>query len=70
MEREKKRMYLEAYLQNFRHFSPFFALMDGLLGVEATANLKIISSRLATTWRQPYLRTCGYVKSRISITFL
>ena len=35
-ERGKKRMYLEACLQQLRHFSPFAALVDGLLGVEAT----------------------------------
>ena len=39
-ERGKKWMYLEACLQQHRHFSPFFALVDGLMGVEATADLK------------------------------
>ena len=49
-EGEKKRMYLEAYLQQCRHLSPFVASGDGLLGVEATATLKRIPSRLATKW--------------------
>ena len=44
--------------------------MDGLLGVEATATLKMIASRLATKWRQPYSKTCGYVKSRVAITLV
>ena len=44
--------------------------MDGLLEVEATANLKRIASRLATKWRHPYSRTCGYVKSRVEITLV
>ena len=39
-ERGKKRMYLEACLQQRRHFSPFSASVDGFLGVEATATLK------------------------------
>ena len=39
-ERGKKWMYLEACLQQHRHFSPFVALVDGLMGVEATADLK------------------------------
>ena len=69
-ERDKKRMYLEACIQQRRHFYPFFASVDGLLSVEATATLKRIDSRLATKWQQPYLRTCGYVKSRISITLV
>ena len=44
--------------------------MDGLLGMEATANLKRIVSRLSTKWRQPYSKTCGYVKSRVAITLV
>ena len=63
-------MYLEACLQQRRHFSPFVASVDGLLGVEATANLKRIASRLATKWRQPYSKTFGYVKSRVAITLV
>ena len=69
-ERAKKRMYLEACLQQLRHFSPFVASVDGFLGVEVTATLKRIASRLATNWRQPYPQMCGYVKSRIAITLV
>ena len=46
--RGKKKMYMEACLQKRRHFYPFVASVDGLLGVEATATLKRLSSRLAT----------------------
>ena len=63
-------MYLEACLQQSRNFSPFVALVDGLLGMEATATLKRIASRLASKWNQSYSKTCGYVKSRIAITLL
>ena len=49
-ERGKKRMYLEACLQQRRHFFPFVALVDGLLGVEATSTLKRLASPLATKW--------------------
>ena len=63
-------MYLETCLQQRRKFSPFIASVDGLLGVEATDTLKRISSRLAKNWRQPYLRTCRYVKSRVAITLV
>ena len=69
-ERGKEKMYLEDCLQQRRHFSPFVTLVDELLGVEATATLKRISSRLATKWRQPYSKTCGYVKSRVAITLV
>ena len=69
-ERGKKRMYLEECLQQHRKFHPFVALVDGLIGVEEMATLKMIASRLSTKWRQPYPRTCGYVKSSISITLV
>ena len=67
-ERGKKRMYLEACLQQRRHFSPFVASVYGLMGVEATANLKKLASILATKWKQSYSKTCGYVKIRIATT--
>ena len=69
-ERRKKRMYLDAYLNQCRHFSPFVTSVDGLLGVEATATLKRLASRLATNWKQLYSKTCGYIKSRIAITLV
>ena len=47
-ERLMKKMYLEACLQQRQHFSPFVASVEGLLGVEVTATLKRIASRLAT----------------------
>ena len=53
-EKGKKNMYLEACLQQRRHFSPFAASVDRLLGVEATATLKRIASSLATKWKQSY----------------
>ena len=52
-DRAKKKMYLEACLQKLRHFSLFFASVDGLLGVEARATLKILTIRFATKWKQP-----------------
>ena len=63
-------MYLEACLQQRRLFSPFVASVDVLLGVEATATLKRLASRLANKWKQSYSKICGYVKSRIAITLV
>ena len=69
-KRGKKQVYLEVCLQQRRHFSLFVALVYGLFGGEATATLKIIASLLATKWKQPYSKTCGYVNSRIAITLV
>ena len=63
-------MYLKACLQQRQHFSPFVATIDGLLGVEAGAALKMLDSRLAKKWYQPYSRACGYVNSSISVTLV
>ena len=69
-EKGKNKMYPEACLQQRRHFSPFVASLDGMLGVEATATLKRIASRLATKWKQPYSKTCGYINSRVEIALV
>ena len=69
-EKGNRRMYLEACLQQRQHFSHFVSLVEGMLGVEATATLKRIASCLTTKWRQPYSKTCGYVKSRVEITLV
>ena len=54
----KKKIFLEAYIQQRQHFSPFFASIDGLLSVEVEENLNRIAIHLAKKWQQPYLRTC------------
>ena len=36
--------------------------------LDADATLKHIASCLTTKWKQPYSRTCGYVKSTVAIT--
>ena len=66
----KRKMYLESFLQQRRHFSPFVASVDVMQGVEATAILKRIASLLATKWWLPYSKTYGYVKSRVAITLV
>ena len=63
-------MYLEACLQQRRHFSPSVASVDGLLGLDTTAILKRLASCLSTKWKQSYSKTCEYVKSRIAITLV
>ena len=47
-ERAKKKMYLEACLQQRRHFSPFVDSVDGILGVEAGDTMKRLSIRIST----------------------
>ena len=63
-------MYLEACLQRRRHFLPFIASVDGILGVDARDALNRIAGSLTKKCQQPYSRMCRYVKSSISITFV
>jgi hypothetical protein len=46
-QREKKKKYLEACLEQRRHISPFVASTDGLLGKESRTLLKKLSALLA-----------------------
>ena len=58
VEWANKKMYLEACLQQHWDFSSFVASVNGLIGVEATDNLKRTSIRLVTKWWGIYSRTC------------
>ena len=62
---ENKKKYLHACLNACWHSTPFFALVDGLLGFEAEATLKRISRSFVMNRKDLYSRTCGYVKSRM-----
>ena len=67
-KKEKKNNYLESCIQKFHHLSPFIVLVEGILGVEAEAPLTLTSIQLVTKWKQPYYRTCIYVKIRFAST--
>ena len=53
-ERAKKKMYLEACLQQGQQFCPFVASVDRIMGVELMVTLKRLASGLATKWQQLY----------------
>jgi hypothetical protein len=69
-EREKKKKYLEACLEQRRHFSPFVASTDGLLGKESPTLLKKLSELLTEKWEKPYSEIGGYVNARMSIAMV
>jgi hypothetical protein len=69
-EKEKKKKYLEACLEQRRHFTPFVVSTDGLLGKEAKTLLKKILALLAKKWEKLYSEVCGYVNARMSIAIV
>jgi hypothetical protein len=69
-EREKKKKHLKACLEQHRHFSPFVASTDGLLGKESQTLHKKLSTLLPEKWEKPYSKICGYVNTRMSIAMV
>ena len=69
-EKEKKKKYLEACLEERRHFSPYVCDCYGLLGSEAKAVNKKLAAKLANKWKAPYSSTCGFINARISIAII
>ena len=67
-ESGKKKHYLKACLQQRRHFAPFVASTDGLLGREARNLLKAIGRKLSDKWQQPLSTVISYISARISIS--
>jgi hypothetical protein len=66
-EREKKSKYLNACLDQRRHFTPFVLSTDGQLGIEAKVLLKRLSALLTDKWDKSYSVVCGYVSAHMSI---
>jgi hypothetical protein len=69
-EKLKKKKYLEACLEQRRHFTPFVCSVDGLLGREAQTFAKRLAAKLAKKWQRSYSQTCGYVNARLSIAII
>jgi hypothetical protein len=69
-EKEKKRKYLKACLEQRRHFTPFVCSTDGLLGREASTFAKRLAAKLATKWQRTYSQVCGYVMAQLSIAIV
>ena len=69
-EKEKKKKYLEACIEERRHFSPYVCDCYGLLGEEAKAVNKKLAAKLANKWKAPYSATCGFINARISIAII
>ena len=53
-EQGKNNKYLHACLNKRHKFTPFITSVDGLIGVDKEATPKILASRLATKWKEPY----------------
>ena len=66
----EKRKYLQPCLEQRRHFTPFVASTDGMLGKEAQTLLKKLSARIAEKSGESYSHVCGAMKARMSIAIV
>ena len=57
-------------LERRRHFTPFIATTDGMLGKEAKNFVARLVDRLAGKWMSPYSQVMAYVRGRISMAIL
>ena len=69
-KKAKKKHYLNACLEQRRHFTPFVVSCEGLLGKEADVFLKRLAIKLAEKWHRPYSQTVSFVKTRFSISLV
>ena len=69
-EREKKKKYLQACLDQRRHFSPLVVSCDGVLGNEAKVVLQNLAGSLAKKSGKSYSETSNFMKSRMSIAIV
>ena len=69
-EGSKKKNYLEACLEQRRHFSPYVVDTYRLLGEEAKSINKRLGSKLAEKWKSPYSTVMEFVNARVSVAIL
>jgi len=69
-ENEKKKRYLQPCLDARRHFTPLVFSVDGMMGTEAAAASKRLSSTLSKKWKREYSEVCGFVRSRLSVALV
>lgn len=69
-ENDKKRKYLDACLEQRRHFTPFVVSCEGLFGKEADFFMKRLAKKLADKWKRPYSTTISLLRTRFAINLV
>ena len=69
-ENDKKKKYLEACLEQRRHFTPFAVSCEGMFGREASFFMKRLAKKLADKWNRPYSNTISLLKTRFAINLV
>ena len=61
---EKKDLYLQAFLERRRNFTPMVYSVDRIPGAEALAAQKRLSALLSYKLKREYSELCGFVRVR------
>jgi hypothetical protein len=69
-EREKKKKYIEACLEQCCHFTPLVVSTSGLIGKESKILLKKLSALLSEKLEKSYSEVCGFINARMSIAIV
>ena len=69
-EKEKKDLYLQAYLEHRMTFTPMVYSADGIPGAEALAAQKRLAALLSYKLKREYSEMCGFVRARISLAIV
>ena len=69
-EKEKKDLYLQAYLERRRTFTPMLYSADVIPGAEALAAQKRLATLLSYKLKREYSEMCGFVRVRMSLAIV
>ena len=69
-DKETKDLYLHAYLESRRTFTPMVYSADRILGAEALAAQKRSSTLLSYKLKREYSEMCSFVRARMSLAIV
>lgn len=65
-ENDKKKKYLEACLEQRRHFTPFVVSCKGMFGKEASFFMKRLAKKLEDKWNRPCSNAINLLRTRFA----
>lgn len=69
-EMEKKNKYFPACDRRHASFTPLVTSVDGLMGVEFQALIRVLAERLREKWHRPYSHVINWLRVRIGCATL
>ena len=69
-ENDRTHQYLDAWLNQRRHFTPFVVSCKGLYGKEASFFMKQLAKQLADKWNSPYSLTISLLRIQFTISLV